>query len=269
MQPPTSNDCSFNLQGQSSFQDSHSQVPRSVSAEMVGFFKHLEEQIQEDKFDVYRVLPPQIQLDEDVIQENEKVLKKYLSGRLLDLANDSNFQDFNKALHYLLASRRIPSHLQQGFLNLRWDLPNLTSKAFELHKEVNRGMVMPLARSKEIEELKSISGKYRRVEYKLVELEKQKDANLLVIATLEEQMRDHNLDEVLVKRQASNEAIDAKIDKFVEEAKVLHKDATAQNYKLINLEALAAKYEANVENAMNRLVTMELKWKERVESLDY
>ena len=53
---------------------------------MVGFFKHLEKQIQEDKFDVYRVFPPQIQLDEEVIQEHDKVLKKYLFGRLLNLA---------------------------------------------------------------------------------------------------------------------------------------------------------------------------------------
>ncbi|XP_074366280.1 lysine-specific demethylase JMJ26-like isoform X2 [Apium graveolens] len=268
VQLPSKNDCSVKLPGQSSSQVSYSQAPRSVSAEMVGFFNHLEEQIQEDKFDVYRVLPPQIQLDEEIIQEHEKVLKKYLSGRLLDLANDSNFENFNKALHFLLACRRIPSHLQQGFVTLRWDLPNLTSRAYELHKEVNRGMVMPLARSKEREQLKSILGNYRQVEYNLVELEKEKDANLLVIARLVEQMKDHNLDEI-IKLQASNEAIDAKINKFAEEAKALHKDATAQNYKVIHLEAMRAEYEANVENAMNRWVTMELKWKERVESLDY
>ena len=254
---------------------SYSQAPRSVPAEMVGFFKQLEDQIQENKFDVLKVLPPQIQLDEEIIQEYEKVLKNYLSGRLLDLASDSNFQDFNKVLHYLLACRRIPSHLQQGFLALRWDLPNLTSRAYELHKEVNRGMVMPLARSKERDELKSILGKYRQVEDNLVELEKEKDANLLVIASLQmrnvrlnEEVTNHNSDEI-VRLLASNEAIDAKIISFADEAQVLHKDATAQNSKVLSLEALGALYEANVENAMDKLVTMEHKWKKRLESLDY
>lgn len=282
----------------------YTQAPRSVSGKTVGFFKQLEEQIQENKFDVSMVLPPQIQLDEQIIQEYEKVLKKHLSRRLLDLANDSNLQDFNKVLHFLLACRKIPSHLQQEFLTLRRDLPNLTSRAYELHKEVNRGMMMPLARYKERGELKSILGKYLQVEDNLVNLEKEKDAHLVLITMLQtrnerlsekvtylkaesvknvvdgcgemrndklgklKQMKDQISNEI-GRLQASNGAIDERIIKFADEAEVLYKDAAAQNYKVMNLESVGAVYEANVRNAMDSLVTMELKWKERVESLDY
>ena len=73
-----------------------------------------------------------------------------------------------------------------------------------------------------------------------------------MIAWLVEQLKNHILDEI-IKLQATNEAIDGKISKFVEEAKALHKDATAQNYKVIHLEAMRAEYEANVVTAMNRL----------------
>ena len=103
---------------------------------MVDFFNQLEAQIQKENFDVSRVLPPQIHLDEGIIQECDKILKNHMSGRLLDIANDSYLQDFNKVLHFLLASMRIPSHLQHGFLTHGRDLPNLTSRVYELHKEV-------------------------------------------------------------------------------------------------------------------------------------
>ena len=63
---------------------------------------------------------------------------------LLDAANDSYLQDFNKVLHFLLASRRIPSYLQHGFLTPGKDLPTLSSRVYDLHKDVHRGLVMPL-----------------------------------------------------------------------------------------------------------------------------
>ena len=56
---------------------------------MVDFFNQLEAQIQEEKFDVLRVLPPQIHLDEEIIQKYEKLLKKHMYKRLLHLINDS------------------------------------------------------------------------------------------------------------------------------------------------------------------------------------
>lgn len=287
------------------YSGSYSRTPRSVPAETIGFFKQLEDLIQENKFDVFKTLPPQIKLDIQIIQEYEKMLKKYLSGRLLDLADDLNYQEFNKVLHGLLACRRIPSHLQQGFLTLRWDLPYLTSRAYELHREVKRGIVSPLAKSKEKEELKSMLYKYSQIEDNLVKLEKEKDDNLFEIVKLQasnehigvevtnlkaemvknvvtggcvimcndnmrklEQKKDGNLDEI-VRLQANNEAIDAKIIKSADEAKALQKDAAAQNSKVMNLEALGSIYEANLENAMDRLVIMELKWKERADSLYY
>ena len=119
-----------------------------------------------------------------------------MSERLLDAANDSYLQDFNKVLHFLLASMRIPSHLQHGFLTHGRDLPNLTSRVYELHKEVHRGLVMPLARSKEREEPKSILGKYRQVEDNLVKLEKEKDANMLGLSWLH--MRNEQLNEEVI-----------------------------------------------------------------------
>ncbi|XP_074366287.1 lysine-specific demethylase JMJ26-like [Apium graveolens] len=294
LQPPSPND----------YPGSCSRTPRSVPAETVGFFKQLEDLIQENRFDVFRALPPQIHLDIQIVQEYEKMLKKYLSGRLLDLADDLNYQEFNEVLHGLLACRRIPSHLQQGFLTLRWELPYLTSRAYELHKKVSRGIVSPLARSKEKEELKSMFYKYSQIEDNLVKLEKEKDDNMFEIDKLQasnehigveltnlkaemmktviggcvimcndnmgklEQLKERNSDEI-VRLRANNEAIDAKIIKFADEADALQKDASAQNSKVMNLEALGSMYEANVENAMDRLVIMELKWKERAESLYY
>nr|XP_017252530.1 PREDICTED: lysine-specific demethylase JMJ25-like isoform X2 [Daucus carota subsp. sativus] len=294
-QPPSSNGCP----------GFYNRTPRSVPAETVGFFKQLEELIQENKFDVFKTLPPQIQLDIQIIQKYEKMLKKYLSGRLLDLADDLNYQEFTEALHGLLACRRIPSRLQQGFLTLRRDLPYLISRAYELHKEVNRGMVLPLARSSEKEGLKSMLGKYSRIEDTLVNLEKEKDDNLFKIDKLQmsnenisaevtklsaemvknvvfggcgimcndnvrelEHMKERNSDE-MVRLQAKNEAIDAKIVELVDETEALQKDAAAQNHKVMNLEALGSIYEANVEEAMDRLVIMELKWKQHAESLHY
>ena len=165
----------------------------------------------------------------------------------------------------------IPSHLQQGFLTLGRDLPNLTSRVNELHKEVHRGMVMPPARSKEREGLKSILGKYHQVKDNLVKLEKEKDTNILGISRLHmrneqlneevinlkgeavenvvgdsgklcndevgklEQKKDHNSDEI-VRFKANNEAIGAKIINLSNEAKILQKDANAQHYKVLNFE---------------------------------
>lgn len=295
LRPPSSND----------YPGSYSRTPSSVPAETVGFFKQLKDLIQENRFDVFKTLPPQIQLDIQIIQEYEKLLKKYLSGRLLDLADDLNYQEFNEVLHGLLACRRIPSHLQRGFLTLRWDLPYLSSRAYELHKEVGRGIVSPLARSKEKEELRSMLFRYSQIEDNLVKLEKEKDDNLFEIVKLQssnehigieatnlkaelvknvvmggcvpmcndnmgklERMKERNSDEI-VRLRASNEAINAKIIKFADEAQTLQKDAAAQNCKVMNLEALGSAYEANVENAMDKLVIMELKWKERAESLYY
>ena len=139
--------------------------------------------------------------------------------------------------------------MQWGFLTLHRDLPNLTSRVYELHMEVHWGMVMPLARSKERELLKNILGKYLQVADNLVKLEKYKDANILGISRLQmrneqlneevinlkgeaaenviwdsgilcndevwklEQKIDHTLDEI-VRLHASNEAIDAKIINF-------------------------------------------------------
>ena len=56
---------------------------------MVDFFNQLEAQIQEENFDVLRVLPPQIHLDEEIIQEYDKILKKHTYKCLLHLINDS------------------------------------------------------------------------------------------------------------------------------------------------------------------------------------
>ena len=50
---------------------SSSQVPRSVPTEMVDLFNQLEAQIQEEIFDVLRVLPLQIHLNEEIIEEYE------------------------------------------------------------------------------------------------------------------------------------------------------------------------------------------------------
>ena len=50
---------------------SWSKVPRSVPTEMVDLFNQLEAQIQEEIFDVLRVLPLQIHLDEEIIEEYE------------------------------------------------------------------------------------------------------------------------------------------------------------------------------------------------------
>ena len=60
-----------------------------------------------------------------------------------------------------------------------------------------------------------------------------------------------------------------RIINFYDETTMLHKDVNAQHYKVLNLEAMAAAFEGNVKNAMDRLPPMELKWKQRVESLDY
>ncbi|WOH02450.1 hypothetical protein DCAR_0521839 [Daucus carota subsp. sativus] len=257
---------------------------------------------KEDKLGVKKLIIHAIRQVSNDLEEVTN-LKKHMSGRLLDLADDPNLQDFNRVLHFLLASRRIPSHLQQGFLALRRDLPDLTSRAYELHKEVKRGMVMPLARSKEREELKSMLGKYRQIEENMMKLEKEKDTTMLSISRLQmrneqlneevtnlrtaaendvgdrsklcndeawklEEKIDHNSAEI-VRLQATNEAIGAKLVKFSDEAKRLHKDAHAQHYKALNLEAMAAAYERNVENTMDKLVIMEQNWKQQVQALDY
>lgn len=246
--------CTRTIQNPSSDSPGFSRrTPRSLSAVTVGFFKQLADLIQRNKFDELKTLPPQVQLDQQTIQNYEQVLKNYLSGRLLDLAEESKYQEFNKVLTALLACRRIPPSLHQGFLSLCWELPTLASRASELHKQVTRGLLFPIARSKEKEELKSLLDKYRQVEENLVKLEQEKEQNLTNIVRLE----------------ARNEAIDADIIKLIAEAEALQKDAAAQHYKVTNIEALGAAYEANVQDAMDNLVIMELQWRNRVAALDY
>lgn len=241
-----------------------------------------------------KTLPPHSQLDNQTIQEYEKVLKKYLSGRLLALAEESNYQEFNKVLYGLLACRRIPSRLHQKFLSLRWELPNLTSRAYELNREVTRGMLLPIAKAKEKEELTSMLHKYQQVVDNLVKLEKEKE---FILSEIElqaknepvgaeftysegsgvttkdnmeklEQEKEYNSEEI-VRLQAIDKAIDTKIIKLVDEAEMLQKDAATQHYKVTSFEALGALYEVNVLNSMDKLAIMELKWKDRVASLDY
>lgn len=271
-----------------------SQTSTFLSVETVKFFKQLADLIQGNEYDELKTLPPHSQLDSQIIQEYDKVLKKYLSGRLLALAEESNYQEFNKALYGLLACRRIPSRLHQKFLSLRWELPNLTSRAYELNREVTRGMLLPIAKAKEKEELTSMLHKYQQVVDNLVKLEKQKEFILSEIerqaknepigaevtysegagmmnmdnAGKPEQAKEHNSEEI-VRLQTINKAIDMKIIKFVDEAEMLQKDAAAQHYKVTSLEALGAVYEVNVLNSMDKLAIMELKWKDRVASLDY
>lgn len=272
-----------------------SQTSTSLSVDTVKFFKHLADLVQGNKYDELKTLPPPSHLDNQIIQEYEKVLKKYLSGRLLALAEESNYQEFNKVLYGLLACRRIPSRLHQKFLSLRWELPNLTSRAYELNREVTRGMLLPIAKAKEKELLTGMLRKYQQVVDNLVKLEKEKEFILSEIVELQaknkpigaqvtysesdgmmnkdiagelEQMKEYNSEE-MVRLQNICKAIDTKIIKFVDEAEMLQKDAATQHYKVTSLEALEAVYEVNVLNSMDKLAIMELKWKDRVASLDY
>ncbi|XP_063941017.1 lysine-specific demethylase JMJ29 isoform X2 [Daucus carota subsp. sativus] len=273
----------------------YSQTSVSLAPDTVRFFKHLADLIQGNKFDELKTLPPHSQLDDQIIQDYEKVLKKYLSGRLTALAEESNYQEFHKVLYGLLACRRIPSRLHQKFLALRWELPNLTSRAYELNREVSRGMLLPIAKAKEKEELASMLRKYWQIVDNLVKLEKEREFILYEIVELQakeepigaevtnseasgmmnkndagklEQEKKYKSDEI-VRLQTVNKAIDTKIIKFVDEAKMLQKDAAAQHYKVTSLEALEAVYKVNVLNSMDKLAIMELKWKDRVASLDY
>lgn len=230
-----------------------SQMPSSLAAETLDFFKQLTNLIQSNKCDELKTLPPQVQLDQQTIEKHELVLKKYLSGRLLELADASKYKEFNTALTALLSCRRPPPSLHQHFLSLRWELPYLTSRAYELHKKVNRGLLSPIARSKEKERLKSLLDKYRQIAENLVKLEQDKEQRMTAIGKL----------------TAENEAIDAAIIKLTAEAKALQTDAVAQHYKVTTIEALGASYEANVQDAMDKLVIMELQWKNRVSALHY
>ena len=58
-----------------------SKVPRLVLPIWLTSFNQLEAQIQVENFDVLRVLPPQIHLDEEIIQEYDKLLKKHMYKR--------------------------------------------------------------------------------------------------------------------------------------------------------------------------------------------
>ncbi|XP_074326963.1 lysine-specific demethylase JMJ29-like isoform X3 [Apium graveolens] len=271
-----------------------SQISTSLSVDTVKFFRQLADLVQGNKYDELKTLPPPSHLDNQIIQEYDKVLKKYLSGRLLALAEESNYLEFNKVLYGLLACRRIPSRLHQKFLALRWELPNLTSRAYELNREVTRGMLLPVAKAKEKEELTNMLRKYQQVVDNLVKLEKEKEFMTSEIVELRaknepigaqvtyreaagmmnkdnagelEQVKDNS--EEIVRLQNICKAIDTKIIKFVDEAEMLQKDAATQHYKVTSLEALEAVYEVNIINSMDKLAIMELKWKDRVASLDF
>ncbi|WOG81859.1 hypothetical protein DCAR_0101013 [Daucus carota subsp. sativus] len=170
-----------------------------------------------------------------------------------------------------------------------------TNRAYELHKEVSRGMLLPIAKAREKEEFASMLHKYWQVLDILVKLEKERGFILYEIVELQakeepigakvtnseasglmikndagklDQEKKYKSEEI-VRLQTVNKAIDTKIIKFVDEAKMLQKDAAAQHYKVTSLEALETVYKVNVLNSMDKLAIMELKWKDKVASLDY
>lgn len=207
-----------------------------------------------NNIDELGVLPPQTHLDEQTIQEFELTLKKGLSGDLRELAEESNYQAFNEALTGLLACRRIPSSIHKEFLSLRQNLPTLVNRAVELNKKVTRGMLLPIACSKEEEEFRNVIDKYCEVKEVVVKLEQEKVHNYSVIALL----------------QNRNKLIDSEISVCVAEAETLKKAAADQHCKVKNIEALGALYnEATVQNSVDSLVIMELQWRDRVAALDY
>lgn len=225
-------------------------TPNSLSADTVGFFNQLADMLQGNKF--YQVLPPQIQLDEHTIKDYEQVLKKGLAGDLRELGKGSKYQEFNEVLTGLMACRRIPPNLHQGFLSLRHDLPSLATRAFELNKKVNEGMLQKIARSK-MEELENYMDKYREFEDNLMRLEQEREFNLSEI----------------VRLQARNEVINAEITKFAAEAEALQKASADQSRNIANLKAVEILDEATFQCSMDALCDMELEWRNRVAMLDY
>lgn len=226
------------------------QTPSSIPTQTVGFFNQLEDMLQGDKFD--QILPPEIQIDEQTICCYEQVLKKGLSGDLRDLGKDSRCQEFNQALTGLLACRKIPQNLHQGFLSLRHDLPGLANRAFELNREVTQAMLQKDTRST-MKELQSCINEYRNCEDRLLKLEQEKEFNLSEIGRL----------------QARNEALEFEATKFVAEIDDLRKASATQSHKLANLDVVGALDESTLQQSMDDLSKMENDWRKRVAVLHF
>lgn len=226
------------------------QSPLSIPTETVGFFKQLADMLQGNKSEW--VLPPQIQLDEQTICDYEQLLKTGLSGDLRDLYKDSTYQEFNEALTGLLACRRIPSKLHQGFLSLRRDLPSLASRAFDLDKEITQGMLQRVNRST-TKELESCLHKYRKCEEHVLKLEQEKECNVSKIGML----------------KARNQVIDSEIGTYTAEADALQKTSAAQSLKIANVDVAGALNESTLQRSLDDLANMENEWRKRVDTLDF
>lgn len=225
-------------------------APNSLPADTVGFFKQLADMLQDNNFS--RVLPPQVQLDEQTINDYEQVLRKGLAGDLRELGKGSKYQEFNKVLTALLACRRIPPTLQQQFLYLHHDLPSLATRALELNKKVTECMLQKIAKSK-IEELENYVEKYYEFEESLIRLEQERESNLSEI----------------VRLQARNKVIDAEIIKLNSEAEELEKISASHSHEIANLKAVKAIDEAAFRSSMDALCDLEFEWRNRVAMLNY
>ncbi|KAF1001529.1 hypothetical protein AG4045_028450 [Apium graveolens] len=233
-------------------------TPISLPVDTVGYFNQLADMLQGDKFD--QILPPQIQLDEQTVFEYEQVLKKGMYGELWELGKDFRYQEFNEVLTALLSCRRIPSNLLQGFLSLRRDLPGLASRAFELEKEVTRGMLQRDNRST-VKQLKTYMEKYRNCVDNLVLLEQEKTFNLSEIDRLSSEVQ--NL-------QSRNQVIDSEIVKFTTEADTMGKACARLSHTIANLDGVdAVDDESTLQQSIDNLHKLENEWRKRVDGLNF